>query len=361
MLDLKRLLTDVFNPQKGENIILFNDFPIDESNIDGDFIERRNMTELWHKAFEELSREKGFSVEPIIIYSPTWGHNTPLPETGVQSGREINLKDKVNSLGPKDIVLAITRFSATGPICDKIKSQNFRFASMPMVDMSMSAFNADYKKIAKKAKVLTNKLNKARGVIVTFSTGHEIYFDLRDRSSLVDDGDCSTPGRVINLPSGEVYIAPLEGQVSKTKGYIPVYSEGHLVIYEIEENKIIDVITSSPQSEKMRKYFRDDPARANIAEFGLGCNDQATFINNLIQDEKVEGMHWSYGYNDYMGGKIRITDFKDPLSAIHVNIIYTKEARIKVRQIMLTYPDKSREVIMENSRYSFNILKEFEN
>ena len=109
----------------------------------------------------------------------------------------------------------------------------------------------------------------------------------------------------------------------------------------------------------MQKYFKDDPVRGNIAELGLGCNDKAVFINNILQDEKIEGMHWAYGYNKYMGGNIDISDFKNPLSAVHMDIIYTTEAKIKVHKITLVYPDKSREVIMENSRYSFNIRKLF--
>ena len=109
----------------------------------------------------------------------------------------------------------------------------------------------------------------------------------------------------------------------------------------------------------MQKYFKEDPVRGNIAEFGLGCNDKAVFINNILQDEKIEGMHWAYGYNDYMGGSVSVKDFKDPSEAVHMDIIYTKDAKVKVKQIKLFYKDNKEETIMENSRYSFNVIKEF--
>ncbi len=361
MLNLKKLITDVFNPKKGENVIILNDFPSDESKVNEDFLQRKEMAENWHDAFSAMGKEIGFTLEPMIYYEPTGAHGTPLPETATQSKKTITLDKKLRTFGSKDIVIPITRFSATGPIDGYLLKQKFRMASMPGAHMGMTSFQADYSIVAKKAKVLARKLTKAEGAIVTFSTGHKMYFDLDGRKAIADDGQCKEPGHSINLPSGETFIAPVDTPGSRSKGYIPVYYDKHLLIYEVKDNKIVDVITDSPKSKEMQKYFLEDPARSNIAELGLGCNDKATFINNVLQDEKIEGMHWAYGYNDYMGGTVGIKDFIDPLSAIHVDIIYTKAARIKVREVRLVYSDNTREVIMENSRYSFNILKEFKN
>src|SRR3989338_5848278 len=203
MLNIQKLLHDVFNPQKGENIIILNDYPSSEKKVDMDFIQRREMAQEWHKAFEEL---------------------------------------------------------------------------------------------AKKVKILAKKLSEAEGALVTFSTGHEVYFDLQKRTAFIDDGDCTKPGQAINFPSGEAYIALYDERGSKTHGFIPVYHENHLLVYEVRENQIIDVVTDSPKSREMQNYFSEDPARANIAELGLGCNEKAVYINNVLQDEKIEGLHWAYGY-----------------------------------------------------------------
>jgi len=360
MLNLPKLLQDVFEPKAGENVIILNDFPKDEEDITEEYIRRKDMAIEWNKTFQTMAKIGKFTVEPIIYYFPTGGHGTPLPDEAEQDKKKINLLKKLKGFSKNDIVISITQYSATGPISELVHKQNFRFASMPMVDMAMTAFQADYKLVGRKARVLAKKLTEANAAIVTFDTGHEVYFDLRNRTAKIDDGVCTEPGQTINLPSGEAYIAPFDEPTSKTKGYIPVYYEKHLVIYEVFKNKIVDVITDSPKSNQMQKYFKEDPARGNIAELGLGCNNKATFINNVLQDEKIEGMHWAYGYNDYMGGSVGVTDFKDPLSAIHVDIIYTKEAKIKVRQILLQFEGKKRVVIMENSRYSFNMQKEFE-
>lgn len=360
MLNLPKLLRDVFDPQKGENIIILNDFPALEKHIDLDYIERREMARTWHKTWQELAKETKCTVEPIIYYEPTQGDGAPLPEEAMQENKKINLAKKIKSFNKKDIVLAMTRFSATGPLDHCVNKQKFRCASMPEVTMAMTAFEADYKVLAKKAKVLAEKLTRANGAKITFSTNHEVYFDLRKRKALRDDGICTKPGQTINLPSGEAFIAPNDEKGSKTQGFIPVFYDNHLLVYELKENSITDVITDSPKSKEMLKYFEEDPARANIAELGLGCNDKAVYINNVLQDEKIEGMHWAYGYNDYMGGSKKVSDFKEPSHAIHVDIIYTKAAKIKINQIKLLYDDNTEEVIMENSRYSFNVQKEFE-
>ncbi len=360
MRSVQTLILDVFDPKSGENIIILNDFPSSEKEVDADYIERKEMANKWHQTFKELAKKLKITVEPIITYEPTLAHGTPLPQSATQGGKKINLDDKLRLLGKKDIVIAITRFSGTGPLTGRAIKQKFRVASMPGALMDMAAFDADYRLVAKKAHILAKKLTEATAAVVTFSTGHEIYIDLRDRTAEVDDGQCAEPGQSTNLPAGEAYIAPFDAKGSKTVGFIPVYYDHHLVVYEVKENKIIDVITDSPKSRQMQKYYEEDPARANIAEFGLGCNDKATFIHNVIQDEKIEGMHWAYGYNDYMGGTVGIKDFKNPLSAIHVDVVYTKEAKIKVKQVQLLYKTKPREVIMENSRYSFNIQKEFQ-
>ncbi|MDP3728395.1 MAG: hypothetical protein Q8R18_02980 [bacterium] len=359
MQNLQKLLGDVFNPQKGENIIILNDFPLLEKKVDLDFIQRRDMAHAWLKAFEELAKKVHCTVEPIIYFEPTGGDGAPLPEQAIQNKKKINLEKKLNSVGKKDIVLAITKFSATGPLEIRIKKQQFRCASMPGVNMDMSALNADYKLVAKKARILAKKLTEAEGALVTFSTGHEVYFDLQKRTAFTDDGNCTKSGQAINFPSGEAYIALYDENGSRTHGFIPVYHENHLLVYEVKQNKIIDVITDSPKSREMQKYFFEDPARANIAELGFGCNDKAVYINNVLQDEKIEGLHWAYGYNEYMGGTVGISNFKDPADAVHIDIIYTKEAKIKIKLVKLFYRNKQ-EIIMENSRYSFNVQKEFE-
>lgn len=360
MQNLHKLILDVFNPQKGENILILNDFPGKEKNVDLEYMERKEMVEEWHRVCEELAKKVNCTVEPILFYEPTGGDGVPLPKTAMQAKKRIDFEKKLQSLGKKDIVLAINRFSATGPLEMYVKRQQFRSASMPQANMHMSAFDADYTLVAKKAHILAKKLTQAETAKVIFSTDHEMYFDLRNRKAIADDGVCTKPGQAINLPSGEAFIALYDEPGSKTQGFIPVMYGEHLIIYEVKENKITDVIADSPKAKEMQKFFKEDPARANIAELGLGCNEKAVFINNVLQDEKIEGMHWAYGYNDYMSGTVGVKNFKDSSHAIHHDVVYTKDAKIRIKELKLIYPKGKEEMIIENARYTLSMQKEYE-
>ena len=40
-----------------------------------------------------------------------------------------------------------------------------------------------------------------------------------------------------------------------------------------------------PQAESLRAFLLADPARANIAELGLGCNERAVVQGNVLEDD----------------------------------------------------------------------------
>ena len=77
-------------------------------------LEEENPRE-WYHEFEELAKKVGCAVEPIITYEPTGGDGAPLPGTAIQQNKRINLEKKIQTLGKRDIIIAMTRFSATGP------------------------------------------------------------------------------------------------------------------------------------------------------------------------------------------------------------------------------------------------------
>ena len=75
---------------------------------------------------------------------------------------------------------------------------------------------------------------------VRFSTGHRCWFDLRHRKAEMDDGFLprgKEGDRIINLPSGETFIVPYEGEheavPSWTAGTIPVVEDDELVLFHV--------------------------------------------------------------------------------------------------------------------------------
>lgn len=134
-------------------------------------------------------------------------------------------------LADTNIAVALTEFSATASLIKFTERfPRLRAASTPMVTRSMeqTALAADYREVARKSHILADRLDRVVGAEIEFSAGHQLYVDLRNRHAEVDDGRlyANKEGmRVINLLSGEAYIAPYEGELpgqpSRTAGMIP--------------------------------------------------------------------------------------------------------------------------------------------
>ncbi|MDD2237299.1 MAG: aminopeptidase, partial [Kiritimatiellae bacterium] len=176
------------------------------------------------------------------------------------------------------------------------------------------------------------------------------------RNAHADNGRCrreQTP-HLINLPSGEAYIVPYEGErgePSQTTGEIPVFLRGETVLLTVKNNRITEVNGSSPEADCLRELFAADPARRNLAELGLGCNDCAVVSGVVLEDEKA-GMHWAYGRSEHLGGTVGPSAFRDPSLILHNDVVYAQDSPIGIRSLILHYADQAEECIMANSVYT---------
>lgn len=357
--DLQKLIIDVFDPQPGEAVLVMVDLPHGSLHDYGAWSARRDMAEEWRQVFEQLGTEIRFSVHPLLTYPATGAPNSPLPEAGTIDGQEVPFED---ILAETNIVVALTEFSATAPLAEYTQRlPDLRVASMPGATRSMeqSALAADYAEVARRVHLLKEKLDQAVGATVQFSTGHEMYFDLRHRQAHADDGQLrgATAGaQIINLPSGEAYIAPYEGEVegdpSKTEGSIPVMLGDELVVARVEGNLIVEVIGDGPEADEAREYLARDDALRNIAELGLGCNESAVVTGNVLEDEKVMGMHWAFGLSEHIGGSVGADDFSDPSLVEHRDWVYPKGGSIEIGSLILHYEDGTSEEIIHNGEYT---------
>jgi leucyl aminopeptidase (aminopeptidase T) len=357
--DLEKLITDVFAPQPGEKVLVVTDLPHGDLKDHEGWQARRQMAEEWRSAFEQMGVKQGFSVYPMLTYPATGAHNSDLPEAGELAGKAVRLDDVFSEV---NVVVALTECSASAPLIKySLKYPRMRAASMPKVKRSMqnTALAADYSEVARKSHILAEKLDRTDGVRVVFSTGHQLYLDLRNRKAEADDGQLHVDKkgmRLINLPSGEACIAPyegeLEGQPSKTEGTIPADYDGELVLYEVKRNNIVEVVGDGPKAREMRDYLAVDAARRNIAELGLGCNDRAVISGTILEDEKVLGMHWAYGRSDHIGGVTGVAEFSDPAHVVHQDTVYARGGPVEVASLVLEYEDGSEEEIINKAEYT---------
>jgi len=195
-------------------------------------------------------------------------------------------------------------------------------------DIILSSLDIDYKKLVEKGKDIVGRISESVKVKVTSDKGTNIQFQVKGRKWIIDDGVISQEdiklGDVgLNLPCGEVFVAPIEESAEGTVFFdVPTNYYGHKITglkLKFKEGKIV-----SYDAEDGKKEFADAIAAATgdkdkIAEFAIGLNPKAQFINDILVDEKVLGtIHIAIGDNKgpAYGGKNS--------SSIHWDFIMTR-------------------------------------
>ncbi len=178
------------------------------------------------------------------------------------------------------------------------------FIDQSILDLEMSA---DYEQIAAFSSSLAGRLRGSSSARVTTALGTDLRLSLADREWRIDSGILRGRGVFGNLPSGEIYIAPVE---DSAEGVLVIdkclpgmlLSEPARVVFEKGRVTQVD---GGAGAEFLRNAFAQhgDAARV-IAELGIGTNPKARLQGNIITDEKVLGtVHVAVGRNDFLGGK----------------------------------------------------------
>jgi len=357
--NLQDLLVNVFDPQPGEIVLIGCDVPHGSILDTPQWSDRRAVAREWHDAFESLGETVGFETRPLLTYAATGASGADLPARAMQAGMEISLD---SALSQSTLAAFLTEFSATAALDGFCKKKaDFRAASMPGLErrMEKSALGADYREVARRCAILANLLEGAERLDVRFSTGHMCQFDLRFRRCEVDDGFLprfKKGDRIINLPSGETFMVPYEGEQtgepSLTSGELPVEVGGERLVLRVVQNRIVEISGQGVQGQQLRDFFAADPARANIAEVAFGCNEQAIVTGNVLEDEKA-GFHWAYGRSDHLGGTVGVRAFTKPENVVHHDIVYARGNPIQVAEAVIVSPQQKTRVILDGGYVVF--------
>ncbi len=359
--NLEKFLTDVFAPAAGERCAVMVDLPTGSSPDNEAWKQRRLMAAEWRAGLEALGRKAGFEVLPLVGYPATGSNNADLPEEAEAGGRKVAMASLFDEVS---LVLAMTEFSSTAPLCGVCNRRPgahvFRAASMPGIEkrMEQTSLAADYGEVARRCRILKEIFSGADRAEVEFSTGHRCLFDLRFRVCEADDGylhrDKSDDLPVINLPSGETFQVPYEGEKegipSRTAGELPVGEAGETIVFRVEGNRIVEVKGDSAAAARYREFFRADPARGNIAELAFGCNERAVVTGNVLEDEKA-GFHWAFGRSDHLGGVVGVARFKTPANVVHQDIVYARGNPITIRRADIVSAGGKRTTVIRDGGY----------
>jgi len=262
---------------------------------------------------DEIKKEIGYA---LYVNALRLGHQSLYIEmkSGKVNGEEP--PEAIAELMQKfDVVLCPTAKSLTHTNARRAASaKGVRVATFPGItkDVMIRGMNADYNKISKLSIKLKGILEKGSHVRVTSVLGTDISFSIKGRTSYASKGLFHAKGESGNLPTGETFLAPIEGT---SNGIFIV--DGSMAGLGLIKNANISIkvkdgyateIKGGVLARKLAKQLDDVGKDArNIAEFGIGTNDSAKLSGVLLEDEKVMGtIHIALGNNVSMGGNVNV-------------------------------------------------------
>jgi leucyl aminopeptidase (aminopeptidase T) len=220
-----------------------------------------------------------------------------------------------------DVVLCPTSKSLTHTEARRAATAaGARVGTLPGVTeaIMVRCMNADYQRIAERTHRLCAAMAETQMIRVSAPGGTEITLPMKGRQPIASTGLFRERGQFGNLPTGEAYLAPLEGEsngvvvVDGSMAGIGVVSQPIRIF--VKDGQAAD-ISGGPEAAQLvallEPHGRDG---RNVAEFGIGTNDRAQLSGVILEDEKVMGtIHIAFGDNKSMGGRVRVASHLDGL------------------------------------------------
>ena len=366
---LASVLRAVFEPKEGERDLTFLvDLPGGALPDAFEWLDRRRMSVEWFSMLQEHAREWPFQAFNFAVYDNVGSNNADLPpfveiadsRAGIGEAHPAGRIPLGELLARSSVVISPTQLSATAPLKLLARTYPFRGATLPNFLRSMiPALSLNYEAVDARVGEVKRRMDVAESAEAVLRAGenaYRLFFDLRFRDGHASGGLIRHQGTVGNLPSGEAYIVPYEGEKgepSKTAGELPVQFRDEIVVFRIEQNRVVDILTAGPESEKQRWKVREEPAYGNIAELGVGVLGEwgIAAVGSVLLDEKL-GLHVAFGRSDHFGGATGPGAFKSAAKVVHVDWVYVPSIQPKITVDALTfrYQEGKNETIMKSNK-----------
>jgi leucyl aminopeptidase (aminopeptidase T) len=185
-------------------------------------------------------------------------------------------------------------------------------------EIMVRCMNADYQRIAARTLRLCELLDRTGTIRVTSPAGTDVRLPKSGRKALASTGLFRERGQWGNLPTGEAYLAPLEGTsngVVVVDGSMAMVGMVTTPIRIVVRDGYAEEITGGAEAKRLLALLEPHGRDARtVAEFGIGTNDRAVLSGKIIEDEKVMGtIHIAFGDNKSMGGTVRVASHLDGL------------------------------------------------
>ncbi len=357
--ELRLLINRVFQPTpEDHSLAILIDLPDAGVADHSGWKSRREMARGWRDSLREIRDKLTYDVN-LYLYRNVHSNNADLPDKAwLFDGDELPeiAEDLPGSKGlslrkilsENRLVLAPTEFSTTAPLKLLAPDLGFRAATMPGFGSAMiEALRLDYTEINRRVHHVKEILDRAECAVINFlispsGNTHQLDLDLRHRTSHASGGLLPRPGLAGNLPSGETYIVPYEGEIegdpSRSAGELPVQFGEEIVVYRIEANRAVEVTSQGVTSRAEAAYLAKEPGYGNIAELGFGVLSDFGLkpIGEILLDEKL-GLHIAFGRSDHFGGEVGASQFSSPEAVVHIDRVYLPETqpRVEVTRVVL--------------------------
>jgi leucyl aminopeptidase (aminopeptidase T) len=212
-----------------------------------------------------------------------------------------------------DVVLAPTIQSLSHTAARRAASEaGARIATLPGVtaDILARAMSVDMRELRRRSAAIADALSHGSEATISSPSGSDLHLGLDGREGIPDAGELTASGAFGNLPCGEGFIAPVEGTadgslvVDGSIAQIGIPDEpvaltverGHLVAAQGEAGeRLMELLTAH------------GPGGTNVAELGIGSNEKATLMGEVIEDEKILGTaHVAFGASAGIGGTVQV-------------------------------------------------------
>jgi aminopeptidase len=285
-------IRDCLGAQPGERVLIVTDERL------------RAIGESLHRAARDLGHEV------LLVEMP------PARSNGEEPPAEVAML-----MARFDVVLCPTSKSLTHTDARRAASAaGARIATLPGVteDIMIRCMNADYAAVAARTRQVAAAMEDTSVIRVQAPAGTDVVLPVAGRRPQASTGLFRERGQWGNLPTGEAYIAPREGEsqgVVVVDGSMAGVGMTRTPIRIAIERGYATAITGGEEAERLVHLLEPHGRDArNVAEFGVGTNDRATLTGVILEDEKVMGtIHIAFGDNKSMGGSIRVASHLDGL------------------------------------------------
>ena len=214
------------------------------------------------------------------------------------------------ALAACDVFIAPTTRSLSHTTARKRASDaGARGATMPGVteDMLARVMSVDFETMAARSRAVATLLSKGATARITCPRGTDLTLDLTGREAIADDGDLTERGAFGNLPCGEGFIAPLNGEgTAVVASLAPLGLSEEPVTLKLSGGRLTKA-EGGLGPEYLARLTAHGDKGTNLAELGVGTNDRAILTGNVLEDEKILGtVHIAFGASAGIGGTVSV-------------------------------------------------------